>query len=810
MDDKLKKNVLGYPSHFVDPQLKQSPEYCAAFAEAFDSEATFSPYETFICRENQINFDHLRKLARGQQDPNQYKEKYGLKRNNGKKNRSFRSLNFEIVKIAPKFRDHMINRLVSQDYRINVKALDSMAMNARRKVKSEIEAYRASYEQIQEFERISALQVDKNVTEEQLNMTPQELDVHLDMNPSDMTSSEIKDYLLMNLGLNNWGQKSEDISGNLTDLGVGAVHVFIDEAGVIRQESLFPEKVVTNKCVKNDFSDMIRVGVYQDMTVADLKRKTKGAWGEEEYARIAREVAEFGSSKYSKTFSDYWNQGTYTYAYDHEKVTVFTCYWFSVDQYTYEELKDANGNTDMVVRPWAWVPGKGDESVNGGKGFTDQEYAQQTGGARIIYRNEIKNVYRCSWVKGTKKVFDYGLMTSMPRYAKSMAETCLPIIIQTTNFMSPFGNIENILDMFQLQWLQFQSHTAASKPPGIMIERNSLIKAGMKSGQASKSVNWKELLQMYAETGSIVFDGYDGKTGQALPWFPVQEIKNGLSPGAQEHFTLMIQMLDLIRTLLGINELVDGQAPPERLGKGVAQLTFGAADLNLSHMTRAYKAIYERTCKMVVDLMPDAFDQGVLPSFIETLGMESYQFFNLNKDINLRDMGIEIEEGVDNAVQERIVTAINIAIEKGELDAEDAIIVEMEKNPYKIIQILKMKRKEKIREAQKMQFQNMDYQSQKNQEDAQVAGQIQQQNLQIEMQATEQQMTLQHGMNMSAEEKKFLHAYLLKKLDNKQQLTVEEERYMHEYSRDVLKIKGAMRVQALANQKPRPTTSKTR
>lgn len=819
-DDKLMKNVLGYPSHFIDPAIKASPTFCKAWAEAMVNESRLCPSEVFLTRDRQASFAHLRRLSRGQQDPNQYKERNNLKKENGKPNRSYRNLNYNILKIAPKLRGNMINRVLKKDYNIIVKAMDPLAISERRRIKSQIEEFRTNEAAIDEFERISNLRLQRNVSEEQMAMTPSEIDVHVDLNPSDLTSLEIKDYLTATLALNKWGQRSKQVLGDLADLGVGCKHVFIDEVGVIRIKDWLPERTVANKFLETDGGDISRIGNFQEMTVADLKVRTKGVWGEAAYQEIAKKFAGTGQNRYDLSADKYWSDSTFSYAYDHEKVTVFTCYWFSVDQYTRMIYQNEAGNQRVKEMPYGHVPFKNDMTVNDGKGLSDKAFNEMNAGVKTIYRNEVKNVYKCSWVVDTNYVYDYGLMTAMPRYAKSLSETRLPVIVSTTDFMSPFGNVEEALDQFQLQWLQFQSHTASSRPPGIMIERNSLIKAGAKKGQAGKSVGWKELLRMYAETGSIVFDGYDNQ-GQPLPWFPVQEIRNGLSPGALEHFNLMLMLLDLIRTMLGINELAEGEAPPERLGKKVAELTFGASEIAIAHIHDAYRDLYEGVCSMIVDLIPDAFDKGVLPGFVETIGMESVQFFNLNRDLNLRDMGITIEEGPDEQVKERISQAIQLSIETGQLDPEDAVLIEMEKNPYRAIQMLKMKKRAKMREAEQAQRANMEYQSQMVQEEQRNAGEISAEQQDRDLQAAERMKLVDNQMAMQLEDKKFLHTFLIKKLEKGEKLDLIEQQYMRDYSRDKLKEHyatqrqnsvnaTALQKQRLANKKPqpRPSTSK--
>lgn len=795
----------------MDPAIKATAEWCGANAKAMVNESRLCPTQTFVCGPNQTNISHLRAVARGEVDPNQYKERFGLKRDNGKGNKSYRNLNYAILKVAPGIRNNLVNRMMEKMYRVNVKATDPLAMNQRRQILAQIESDRANQEAMAEFERISRLKLERQFTDEQLSMSPQEVDVELEMNPYDLASLEVKDYLTMTLGLNDWDVKSEDICGDLADGGTGVAHVYIDEVGVIKVDRWMPERVVTNRCVKRDFSDMIRVGVFQDITVTELKARTKGKIGkkgEDDYREIAKKVAEGGASRYNKSFENYYDETRYAYRYDHEKVTVFTCYWYSVDQFTYKTFTTGAGNMRTKPMPFGHVPSKGDPNVNDGKGYSDEEFNKMNGGAEMIYRNEIRNVYKCSWVVDTDYVYDFGLMTNMPRYAKSLAETKLPVIISTTDFMSPFGNVENMLDMVQLEWLQFQAHTASSKPPGIAIERNALMRVGAKPGQAGKSTDWKKALQMYAETGSIVYDGYD-QHGNPLNQIPIMELANGLPAAAQQHWEMMVGIITMIRNMLGINDLVAGENPAERLGKAVAEMSFGAAELNISHMHRAYKSIYERVCKMVVDLIPDAFDKGVLPGFVDMLGMESFQFFNINRDLNLRDMGIQIQEGPDAIVKERISMAIQIAIDRQELDPEDAIYVELEDNPYRAIQILKRKRKQKQKEAMEANQANMEYQSQMIQAETQNAAQMDQAKMGMEFEHEEGMTVLQSQLQRQSDNEKFTQEFLLAKMKAGMELTRDERLFMQNKALAYINGQFMLRGKKIAASK-KPTSSSSK
>jgi hypothetical protein len=771
------EKTFGFPSQFVDPEIKKTAKYCKSYAVAFDGDCKSSPTETGLIRASN-SYTRLRKLGRGENDPNAYKEQMTMRSEDGSPNVSFRNLSWQIVKIAPKLRNVLKAKVVNHDWRMNVRTIDSMAMSRRRYEKAKILEYMTNQEAITAFEEYSAkIKLDRPVPEEDLqDINPHSIDTYLDMNPRDMTAMEVKDLLTYTMMNADWGQKADEGVGDLIDIGVMCMHPYVDEANTIQLERWFPEKTVTNKCVTNDFRDMIRIGYYDDITVSEIKRQTKGSLGEEAYKEIA--CKNTSGKSYSDAAANYWQEGTYSYAYDHEKVRIFKCFWYSDDNFTYTEYKNEAGNNRMKRENFNYVPFKGDGSVNEGKGMSDEEFHQFSGGTKTIYRDVVRNVYRCTWIIGTDHVYNYGLANNMFRQAKSYKNTMLPVAIYTTDKMSTVGNIEALLDQFQLNWLQFQAHVAASKPPGVAIEKNALARAAMGPGQSGQKVDWKKLLQMYAESGNIVYDGYD-TNGNPLPQYPFSELKNGLSEGAVKHLEIMIMMLDFIRNILGINALVEGEAPPERLGKAVAELSFGATTNALSYLNDGYKSVYEQTCKLVLGMLPDAVQAGQLPSFQEAMGMETMRFLDLNKDLGLLDLGIYIEEGPDDVVRQRISQAIELAIKNQDLDPEDAVYVELEENPYRAIQYLKMKRRQKQRMKQRAEQSNIqlqgeevrktEEQKQKMLEDAEIRS----------WERERQKLVLQQTFDTQDKEEAFTQQVILMKLENKIALSTEQEEFVN-------------------------------
>lgn len=771
-----------FPSHFVDPQVKRGMKWCKQYTEAFHNEAAFLPTENSLSRNNQ-NYTRLRKYARGEQSENQYKELLGLKKDKGALNTSFRNLNFEILKIAPKLRNVIVNKVLNNPYRIQVKPIDQTGLNERRSLKNKMAEFIISQEQIQRFEMLTKMGLEKPVGPGETPPTSiRDIEPWLDMNPKNSMSMEVKDYIAFNMAFNDWKEIAREIVGDLVDTSIAGTIQFVDVHGNVRFERIIPERAIANRCIFPDFRDLIRFGQYSEITVSELKRQTKGAWGEEKYREIANKVAGEGQ-KYSGPAQKYWNEQNYTYSYDREKVTILKALWYSTDSSVSLQYHNSSGNTRMKKLEYNYVPYKGDKNVNNGLGVSDEEYTKMSGGKKAIYRNQTKNVYKCTWVVGTDHVYDHGLLENMPRSINNIGETQMPVSLYTTDFISTMGLIEQPLDQAQLNWLQFQSHTASSKPPGIAIEKKALARLGS-GGKGGKRWDPKEDLIMYAEIGSIVYDGYD-QHGNPLPYLPIKELTNGLSPAAQEHFAIIIQMIDMMRNIIGLNSLTEGQTPPERMGKQVAQMAWGASDNALSHLNDAFRNIYERTCKNVVGLLQSTLsnEEGVS----EALGSESFKFFSLHNDLSLREMGITIEEGPDDIIRDKISAIVQKAIDNKEIDPEDGIYIELEDNLYRAVQMLKKSRLERERRLAGYEKEKITVAADKQKENSLALQQAQEQSETKVINKEREKMILESQLRQEEEDKKFLQNLVLKKLEREQDLDDADNAFVQEIMKIVTK-----------------------
>jgi len=798
-----------FPSQFAPSTVKNSEKYCKQQSQAFHSEAAHAPTEAALCRNNK-NYTRYRQYSRGEQPVEQYKESMTFhKLKEGKKpNASFRNINFEILKFFPKMKNAVINKVVNADYRLTANAIDPKSFSAKQSYRASLLEFMVNKEEIERFEMLTKLGLERPLGEGEVppsNIV--DIDAYIDMNPKDMTSMEVLDFLRQSLAASDWKQQAREIADDLFDLSVGGTVQYIDSNNKIKCRRIIPENAVTNHCIYPDFRDMIRFGEYVWMTVSDLKRETKGAWEEKVYQDLANKVSQqsTGAPKYNNFTSGYYfNQNTYAYAYDHEKVCVFKNMWYSVDSEVHVEYQNESGNRRVKQMDHNYVPFKGDKTVNNGKGMSDDEYNKFNEGKKKIMRTEVRNVYRCSWVVDTDLVYDHGLLPNMLRSSTNWQETVMPVVLVTTNFISTTSIVEQPIDQVQLNYLQFQSHVSASKPPGIAIEKTALARIGKGAGGAGgKKWDPKEDLQMYAESGNFLYDGYDVH-GNALQQLPFKELANGLSPGAEQHFGLMVQFIDLIRDMLGLNSMSDASETPDRMGKTVAQLSLGASDNALSHIKDAFKSVYERTAKNMFYLFQTNVARMNPDDVTESLGLESYKHFTLNNDLGLLDMGIILEEGPDSQIKENITEILKLMVTNQEIPGEDAVMIQMVDNPYRQVQMIRKHRLELMNRKAREQQQAMQTQGDENTKTAMATEQAKQQTMMMENNNLMKQKQLDAIIAEQAAQKAFERQFMIETLKLNSNKDDVEKGMIHEYLQNILNAQKELYKQKMANEKPQP------
>lgn len=461
--DKEKSPEFGFPRHDISP-VKKNKKWHLQYSKAFHKE--FHQGNGKFLRWAKEDYERWRLYARGKQPIDQYKTLLGLKKRKGKWDQTWRNLDWNILSIFPRFKTVIKNRLLKQPRFINIQAIDQTSLSQEKKRRAEMMNFitnRDFYEK--SSEHLGLPNESPFEPGEPIPANSNEVDINMQMYPKNRLIMLMRDQIDLTLYNNDWKQIEENLIDDLIDIGVAGTQAWIDINGAIRVNRVLGERMISNIITENDFSDMIRIGQYEEITISQLRSQVpKGTFTEEDYIKIAEAASknEYQSANNAQYFEEH-NR----YPYDHERITILRWECFSADEMAYVSAKTNSGNTTIQKRDNpGWLGEKTDEQY-------EQFYLRQ-GEKRKVIRDSVNNLYGSIWIVDTEYVYNYGRVNNMIRSMNSLRDVESGYTMYTLDFDSLIRQCEPILDNIQINWLQYQHHLAQSKPRGLAIEKRAL------------------------------------------------------------------------------------------------------------------------------------------------------------------------------------------------------------------------------------------------------------------------------------------------------------------------------------------------
>jgi len=304
---------------------------------------------------------------------------------------------------------------------------------------------------------------------------------------------------------------------------------------------------------------------------------------------------------------------------------------------------------------------------------------------------------------------------------------------------STVSRITGFADMIQLTHLKLQQVLSRIVPDGVFMDVDGLAEVDLGNGTA---YNPQEALNMYFQTGSIVGrsmtqDGM-GNPGKS----PISELQ---SSGGQAKIASMIQTyqyyLQMIRDVTGLNEARDASTPDKEALVGLQKLAAANSNVATKHILQASLFLTIRACENICLRVNDALDFDLTAENLK-MSIGSFNTGTLDdiKSLQARDFGIFLELEPDEEERAQLEQSIQIALQSGSIELEDAIDIRNIRNLKLANQYLKLKRKRKAEADRAQQQENMQMQAQMNAELAEKTALTETQKQQV---LTEQQIEIE-------------------------------------------------------------------
>jgi hypothetical protein len=702
-----------YPNH-NEPADKKKAEWCMKYAQSayYDSMVSF-PKGVFYS--NGGDYEKFRMYALGKQPANQYKSMLGV---------DMQTLNTQLVvdwsirSIISPYRDRAISRLMREDYSYVCVPVDSLAKTEESeyyaRIRTKIMMKEILQQQNSELVNHPMLQFDKN---EPVDM--EELEMRI-MNGEQFNRS-MDAEMAIELGMyeNNYRAFRRSIFEDLFDLGVCGYREWLGDDNKAKFERINPEGVICSYSKDGSFSDVVHAGTVIDVSLVDLAvlKDENGnlVFDEKELQEFAGSIAgKFGNPA---TMGNNRMTG-FLKPYDKFKCKVLDLYFYTYNEHTYTDRKDTNGNPVFRME----VSGRGD--------LTNTRYK----------RKKIKYVYKCKWIIGTEKCYDWGMCYDQKRSVNPQrkALTRLPIQLRAYSFyeMRAQGFMERLvpyIDDYQLTMLKIQNWKNRSVPSGWWINMDMMENVAKNKG--GKNMTTKEMLQMFFDSGIIIGRMLDD-AGNPLPGNiqPVIAMQNSVMQELVGYYQDLQNTVIAIEKITGYNDITTGNPNPKTLIPG-----YEIAEQSTSDALAPIAYAEEQLCLSLAEDVLCRMQQGVKKGKVEgyapyqtALGTSTMRFIGLNTGISLREYGIQIQRRTTEQDRQLIFQWVQEDIKQGFLSTSDAIAVLYTHNAKQAISILAYRVKKAKDELQRNELEKIQMNNQGQMETTQLAAQLASQQKQMD------------------------------------------------------------------------------
>ena len=677
-----------FPSQVVSDEEKASWDYGLQVSQAIENE-WFDQGRTSGNRylSNSNNFHQLRLYARGEQSTQKYKDELSI---NG--DLSYLNLDWKPVPVISKFVDIVVNGMSNKTYDIKAFAQDPESMKKRTGYAEAILRDMYSKDLIAKANAATGQNfMNSGLPQSELPETQEELDLHMQLSYKQSIEIAEEEAISNTLAFNKWDLTRRRLNYDLTVLGIAAVKTNFNTSNGITVDYVDPAYMVYSYTEDPNFDDIYYVGEVKAVTIPELKKQFPHITDEELY-RIQ-------SMPGNRQYISGWGN------YDENTVQVL---YFEYKTYMDQVFKIKIGNNGLekaIEKTDSFNPPPSDNFERVSRSIEVLYTGAKIIGTQEMLQWEMSENMTRPFADTTKVEMNYAI--TAPRMYKGRIDS---IVSKVTGFA----------DMIQLTHLKLQQVMSRIVPDGVFLDMDGLAEVDLGNGT---NYNPAEALNMYFQTGSIVGRSLtqDGELNRGK--VPIQELN---SSSGQAKIQSLIQTyqyyLQMIRDVTGLNEARDGSAMDKNSLVGLQKMAANASNVATRHILQSSLYLTLKTCENISLRLSDVLNNPLTANALQ----QSISSFNVGtlkevQNLNLHDFGIFLELEPDEEEKQLLEQNIQIALQSGGIDLDDAIDIRQVKNLKLANQMLKQKRATKAKEDQARQMANIQAQAQANAESAEKA-----------------------------------------------------------------------------------------
>jgi len=617
------------------------------------------------------NLFHQRRLyAKGEQPVQKYKDELSI---NG--DLSYLNLDWKPVPIISKFVDIVVNGLSNKDYEIKAFAQDPIALKKRTDYATAIlqdMAAKPYLDSLQATLGVSEYQTDPK----QLPESKEELDLHMQLTYKQSIEIAEEEVINTTLAKNRFDNIRKRFNEDLVTLGIGAVKTAWNKANGIKLDYVDPAYMIYSYTEDPNFEDIYYVGEVVGMTIPEIAKRFP-------------HLTENQLTKIQET-KGYSSQAMYGWqTYDPNTIQVLFFEYKTYNTQVFKIKETEQGLQKALVKTDEFNPPENDNFER-----VERKIEVLYQGCKIIGNNELvewklaENMSR-PYADTTRVEMSYTICA--PRMYKGRIESLV-------------SRITGFADMIQLTHLKLQQVIARMVPDGVFLDMDGLAEVDLGNGT---NYNPAEALNMYFQTGSIVGRSLTQEGDMNPGKVPIQELQTSSGNAKIASLIQTYQYyLQMIRDVTGLNEARDGSMPDKDSLVGLQKMAASASNTATRHILTASLWLTLRTCENISLKVASSLQYPLTLNALKN-SISTYNVGTLSEiqNLSLHDFGIFLELEPEEEEKAMLEQNIQMSLQQGGIDLEDAIDIRQVKNLKLANQMLKQKRKEKQKQAQEAQQQ---------------------------------------------------------------------------------------------------------
>ena len=676
-----------FPTQTVSDEEKASIDYGLKVGRAIEHE-WFGSSRTTNNRfsSNYNNFHQLRLYARGEQNVQKYKDELSI---NG--DLSYLNLDWKPVPVIPKFVDIVVNGISQKTYDIKAYAQDPESSKKRTEYVSAIVADMNTREFNDKM--MSQLGMDTYNVEDPSMLPENETQLSLHMQLDYKQNIEIAQEEIINnvLDSNKYILTKRRLNYDLATIGIGVTKTSFNKAEGIVIDYVDPANVVYSYTEDPNFEDIYYVGEAKSVKIPELAK---------EFPLLSdSELKEIEKMASSYDYATGYNN------YDDNKVSLVYFEYKTYMNQVFKIKQTEQGLEKAIEKTDSFNPPENDTFKKVSRTIEVLYTGVKVLGHNKMLKWELSENMTRPFADTTKVAMNYSLCA--PRMYKGRIESLV-------------SRITGFADMIQLTHLKLQQVMSRIVPDGVFLDMDGLAEVDLGNGT---SYNPAEALNMYFQTGSVVGRSLTQEGDLNRGKVPVQELASSSGQGKINSLIGTYQYyLQMIRDVTGLNEARDGSTPDKNALVGLQKMAAASSNTATRHILQSSLYLTLKTCENISLKVADLLEYPLTRKSLEnSISIYNAEVLAEVSDLNMHDFGIYLELEPDEEAKQQLEQNIQVALQSGGINLEDAIDIREIKNIKLANESIKFRRQKKEEADRAAQQANIQAQAQANAQASEAA-----------------------------------------------------------------------------------------